>query len=63
MLKSFSGDLGLVPMDLPPASHQGRSEVIPPSLDHRGATFTPVKCFEEKREGEGISPRVFALEK
>lgn len=63
MLRGFVGDLGRVPMDLQPASHQGRSKVIPPSLDHRGATFRPVKCFEEERHSEGISPRDFTPEK
>lgn len=46
MLGDFSGDLGGVPIDLPPASHQGRSKAFPPNLDHQGATLGPVNCFE-----------------
>ena len=35
----FSGDLGRFAVDLPPASHQGTSKVIPPSPELRRATF------------------------
>lgn len=46
----FSGDLGGAPIDLPPAPRQGRSEAVPPNLDHQGATLGPVKCFEAKTD-------------
>lgn len=56
MLGDFSGDLGGVPIDLPPAPRQGRSRPIPPNLDHQGATLGPVKCFE----GENGRLRLFS---